>query len=95
MKHRLNLDIKDSNYTLLKEIFKIMDSRKTFEILTSFGFKNLNKLVKGKVNKEIKKGFRDLENVLNNTARNSDGNINFASGVDDENSMFKGYKFDF
>ncbi len=43
MKHRLNLDIKDSNYTLLKEIFKIMDSRKTFEILTSFGFKNLNK----------------------------------------------------
>lgn len=59
------------------------------------GFKNLNKLVKGKVNKEIKKGFKDLENALNNTARTSDGNINFASGVDDENSMFKGYKFDF
>ena len=59
------------------------------------GFKNLNKLVKGKVNKEIKKGFRDLENALNNTTRTSDGNINFASGVDDENSMFKGYKFDF
>ena len=45
MKHMLNLDIKDSNYTLLKEIFKIMDSRKTFEILTSFGFKNLNKYI--------------------------------------------------
>ena len=59
------------------------------------GFKNLNKLVKGKVNKEVKKGFRDLENALNNTARTSDGNINFASGVDDDNSMFKGYKFDF
>ena len=59
------------------------------------GFKNLNKLVKGKVNKEIKKGFRELENTLNNTARNSDGSINFASGVDDENSMFKGYMFDF
>ena len=59
------------------------------------GFKNLNKLVKGKVNKEIKKGFRDLENALNNTARTTDGNINFASGVDDDNSMFKGYKFDF
>ena len=43
MKHRLNLDIKDPNYTFLKEIFKIMDFRKTFEILTSFGFKNLNK----------------------------------------------------
>lgn len=59
------------------------------------GFKNLNKLVKSKVTKEVKKGFRDLENALNNTARTSDGNINFASGVDDENSMFKGYKFDF
>ena len=59
------------------------------------GFKNLNKLVKSKVTKEVKKGFRELENTLNNTARNSDGSINFASGVDDENSMFKGYKFDF
>ena len=55
----------------------------------------MNKLVKSKVNKEIKRGFRDLENTLNNTARTSDGNINFASGVDDENSMFKGYKLDF
>ena len=45
MKHRLNLDIKDLNYCLLKEIFKIMDSRKTFKILASFGFKNLNKQV--------------------------------------------------
>ena len=45
MKHRLNLDIKDPNYTLLKEIFKIMDSRETSEILASFGFKNLDKLV--------------------------------------------------
>lgn len=45
MKHRLNLDIKDPNYTLLKEIFKIMNSRKTFEILLSFGFKNLNKQI--------------------------------------------------
>ena len=42
MKHRLNLDIKDPNYILLKEIFKIMDSRETLEILASFGFKNLN-----------------------------------------------------
>ena len=41
--NRLNLDIKDPNYTFLKEIFKIMDFSKTFEILTSFGFKNLNK----------------------------------------------------
>ena len=45
MKHRLNLDIKDPNYTLLKEIFKIMDSRKSSEILASCGFKNLNKQI--------------------------------------------------
>ena len=45
MKHRLNLDIKDPNYTLLKEIFKIMDCRETSEILASYGFKNINKLV--------------------------------------------------
>ena len=45
MKHRLNLDIKDPNYTLLKEIFKIMDSRKSAEILASCGFKNLNKQI--------------------------------------------------
>ena len=45
MKHRLNLDIKDLNYTLLNEIFKIMDSRKSSEILTSYGFKNLNKQI--------------------------------------------------
>ena len=27
MKHRLNLDIKDPNYTLLKKILKIIDSK--------------------------------------------------------------------
>ena len=45
MKHRLNLDIKDPNYTLLKEIFKIRDSRKSSQILASCGFKNLNKQI--------------------------------------------------
>ena len=32
MDHELNLDKKGSNYTLLKEIFKIMDSRKSVNI---------------------------------------------------------------
>ena len=40
MKHRLNLDIKDPKYTLLKEIFKIMDSIKSSEILAPYVFKN-------------------------------------------------------
>ena len=43
MNHRLNLDIKDPNYTLLKEIFKVIDSRKSEEILASYGFKNIKK----------------------------------------------------
>ena len=41
MKHRLNLDKKDPKYILLKEIFKIMDSRESKQILASYGFKNL------------------------------------------------------
>ena len=45
MKHRLNLDKKDPNYTLLKEIFKIMDSRESKKILASYRFKNLNKTI--------------------------------------------------
>ena len=45
MKHKLNLDKKDPNYTLLKDIFKIMDSRESKRILASYGFKNLNKTI--------------------------------------------------
>ena len=45
MKHKLNLDKKDPNYIMLKEIFKIMDSRKSQKILASYGFKNLNKQI--------------------------------------------------
>ena len=45
MKHRLNLDKKDPNYILLKEIFKIMDSRESKKILAPYGFKNLNRTI--------------------------------------------------
>lgn len=44
------------------------------------GFKSLDGLVKGKVKKEVKNGLRDLEHAINNTARNSDGNLKFVSG---------------
>ena len=43
MKHRLNLDIGDPNYTLLKEIFKIMDSRGTVKMLAlDFFFQSIH-----------------------------------------------------
>lgn len=60
------------------------------------GFKNLDGLVKGKVRKEVKKGLRELENTLNNTARTSDGNLKFVSGVDEDPESFigKGWNLD-
>ena len=60
------------------------------------GFKNLDGLVKGKVKKEVKKGLRELEHTLNNTARTSDGNLKFVSGVDEDPESFigKNWKID-
>ena len=57
MKHRLNLDIKDPNYILLKEIFKIMDCRESSEILASCGFKNINKQVFTLMSLNLNKNF--------------------------------------
>lgn len=39
------------------------------------GFKSLDKLVGSKVKKGIKKGLRDLEDKINNTSRDSYGNL--------------------
>lgn len=60
------------------------------------GFKSLDGLVKGKVKKEVKNGLRDLEHAINNTARSSDGDLKFVSGVDEDPESFigKGWKID-
>lgn len=60
------------------------------------GFKNLDALVKGKVKREVKKGLRELENTINNTARTSDGSLKYVSGVDEDPESFigKGWKLD-
>lgn len=58
------------------------------------GFKTLDRLVNGRVKKEVKKGFKELENTLNNTARTSDGNLNYTSGVDSESFISKGWIVD-
>ena len=54
------------------------------------GFKNLDGLIKGKVNKEMKKGLKNLENTLNNSTRNHDGTLNFVTSrrSDDDDSYF-------
>lgn len=54
------------------------------------GFKNLDGLVKTKVRKEVKKGLRELENTLSNISRDSDGNLKFVSGVEDDPESFIG-----
>lgn len=60
------------------------------------GFKNLDNLVKNKVRKEVKKGLKELEHTLNNTARTSDGNLRFVSGIDEDPESFigKGWEID-
>ncbi len=50
------------------------------------GFKTLDGLVKNKVKKEVKRGFKDLENRINNSSRDSSGNLRFTSGADDNES---------
>lgn len=59
------------------------------------GFKNLDGLVKSKVRKEVKKGLKDLENALNNTVRDSDGNLRYVGGSEeDPNSTFRDWELD-
>lgn len=60
------------------------------------GFKNIDKLVKGKVKREVGKGLKGLEHVLNTTARDSNGNLKFVSGIQEDPESFigKGIKFD-
>ena len=47
-----------------------------------------------KLRKEVKKGLRELEHTLNNTSRTSDGNLKFASGVEDDPESFIGKGWD-
>lgn len=58
------------------------------------GFKNLDGLVKNKVKKEVKKGFKELENTINSTSRNPGGSLKYTSGVSDKESFIKGWQFD-
>ncbi len=58
------------------------------------GFKNLGNLLSGKVRKEVKKGMKEIEHVLNNTARTSDGKLDFLSGISDKNSSISKFTLD-
>ena len=47
-------------------------------------FKNVEKLAKGKVKAGLKKGFAELESVLNSSRRNGDGTLNLANTAPDD-----------
>ena len=59
------------------------------------GFTNLDKLVKPTATKQVKKSLRELEHTINTTRRNTDGSLNFMSGVsDDSESKVSDYDID-
>lgn len=69
-----------------------MDNRDDFLIKVGMlytltdGFKSLDKLIGKEVKKGLKRGLKDLEGRINNTSRDSYGNLKFTSGVDDKES---------
>lgn len=60
------------------------------------GGKDLTKLVQGKVKKEVSKHLSDLESVLNNTQRDSSGNLRFINHSEskDDDSHYSGWSID-
>lgn len=72
------------------------DNEEDFWVKMSFlytmtdGFKSLDKLVGNKVKKAYKKSLSDLEGKINATSRNSDGNLEFVSGIGDKVSFGNG-----
>lgn len=66
-----------------------------FYILTD-GFTKIDNLIKEPVKKGVRKGINDLEKVFNSTSRNTDGSLNFKSGVSaDPNGFINVSDFDF
>jgi hypothetical protein len=57
------------------------------------GFKTIDKVVSGKVKKEVKKGFSELEKKINNTSRDNFGNLNFMGNAGSD-ATFSNFKFD-
>lgn len=60
------------------------------------GFKDFESFTKGKVKKEVKKGLRALEQTLNSTKRDANGNLKMVTGASDDPESFfsKGLSLD-
>lgn len=57
-------------------------------------FKSLDGLVKEKQKKEARKGISALEKVINSTQRDSDGNLEYVTGVNDKESYLGKFTLD-
>lgn len=91
---------KDENGNMMTELQKYQKENPT-EFLKYFGlfytmtdgFKDFDKLVKGKVTKEVKKNLESLEKKINTTSRNSSGQLTFVNNKDAE-SVFRNFRID-
>ena len=94
---------KDSDGKLLTSLQKYSkenpsDSEYYFSLFYELtdGFKNVDKLVGQKVKQGTKSALRDLDKRLKNTPLNSDGSVDFGSGLDENSSLStlpKGWRF--
>lgn len=74
-----------------------VEFRKYLSVLFTMtdGFKSLDKVIKGKVNKEVKQSLRELEHKLSNSSRSSNGNPRFIGiGQDDSEQTYRGWQLD-
>jgi hypothetical protein len=65
-----------------------VEFRKYLSVLFTLtdGFKNINGLIKGKVNKEVKQSIKELEHTLSRTSRTSSGDLKFVGDTGDSES---------
>lgn len=79
---RYQMENPEEYYIKLATLFTLTD-----------GFKSLNKVVGSKVKKEMKKGFRALEDKINSSSRTESGALDFFSGNDPESYIGKDIEF--
>lgn len=78
------------------EIENPVEFRKYLSVLFTMtdGFKSLDKIVKGKVKKEVKQSLRELEHKLSSSSRSSFGDPKYVSMEDESEESFRGWKLD-
>ena len=78
------------------ELENPVEFRKYLSVLFTMtdGFKSLDKIVKGKVKKEVKQSLRELEHKLSSSSRSSFGDPKYVSMEDESEESFRGWKLD-